>query len=520
MNLGFIEKRIALHFALILSLLVTLATTMTQGYRFYENYVHLKSDLQSQIQDLTRFSALTLGPALWNLDKNYAEATATTALMDQNLLSFSVDADQNEFISKTQASEAGKAYVTGKLHPQDFQEVKSDIYFQEKKIGELHLVYSLKQYHDEILRSFWMTLVHEVGMIALLITLVYFFAQRKILTPIKKIRLFSSQIARGEFTHSLHLRLPNEIGDLAHNLELMRDSIQSSFHKLEEANSTLEEKVDLRTAELQSINSKLQNELELRVQLNRDLASAREKAESAAHAKARFLANMSHELRTPLTGIIGFSELMIEDFESQSLNPQYLEDLQRIRSAGKHLLNMINDILDFSKIEAGKIEIYPEKFNLVELIDETCGILKPNFQSKKNTFSVDTHYAPLELTQDSKKLRQSLLNLLSNANKFTASGSISLRIYSEIQHGASWTHFEIKDTGIGMTPEQLGKLFNSFQQGDASISHKFGGTGLGLTISKSFIELMGGIISVTSESGKGSCFTIHIPTHLPKTGNP
>lgn len=506
MILKYFKKRIALHFALILTVVITLVTTVTQGYRFYENYKHLQSDNQERIQKTCQFSTLSLSQAIWNLDKNYAQAIAEIAMIDPNLLSFVVIADQEKFISTE------KPISDLKNNPENLT-IVNPILYQEKKIGELHLIYSLASYHAAIWEIFWATTINEISIIVLLVSLVFIFAKKEILTPIQKIQDFSSKISRGEFHHQIHLDLPNEIGALAENLEIMRDSIRTSFEKLQESNETLEEKVEERTNQLQLINDKLQNELEVKVQLNKELTAAREKAEVAAHSKARFLANMSHELRTPLTGIIGFSELLIEDLDPKTTNPQHIEDIQRIHSAGKHLLNMINDILDFSKLEAGKMEVSPSKFSIHELLEDTVGILKPNFQTKKNQFILEASDAAREMTQDPKKLRQSILNLLGNANKFCSEGKITLRVYSKVKEGISWTHFEVTDTGIGMTNEQQQKLFQSFHQADAAISQKFGGTGLGLSITKSFVELMEGTIHVTSDLGKGSCFDMILPTH-------
>jgi signal transduction histidine kinase len=234
---------------------------------------------------------------------------------------------------------------------------------------------------------------------------------------------------------------------------------------------------------------------------------SRQLAEASQH-KSQFLANMSHELRTPLNAIIGVSEMLREDAEAAK---QDTEPLDRVLGAGRHLLALINDILDLSKIEAGRMELQLEDFALAPLIDGVVKTIEPLAAKNENRVAFNCDGAIEKLHADQMRLRQALLNLLSNANKFTERGTISVDARHGKENGRDWISIAVADTGIGMTPEQMGKLFQEFSQADASTTRKYGGTGLGLAISKRFCEMMGGDITVESEPGRGSTFTIRLP---------
>jgi len=237
---------------------------------------------------------------------------------------------------------------------------------------------------------------------------------------------------------------------------------------------------------------------------------AQEEAEAANRTKSTFLANMSHELRTPLNAIIGYSEMLEEEAEEIG-EDEFVSDLNKIKSAGKHLLGLINDVLDISKIEAGKMDLYLETFEIQSMVQEVTTTITPLINKNNNTLKLEIPENLGSMYADLTKVRQCLFNLLSNASKFTEKGVITLSIKRYLKAEEDWLSMRVKDSGIGMTPEQMGRLFKAFSQADSSTTRKYGGTGLGLNITQKFCQMMGGDITVESEIGKGSSFIIELP---------
>ena len=250
-------------------------------------------------------------------------------------------------------------------------------------------------------------------------------------------------------------------------------------------------------------------------QLVRDLAHARDQAQQASQAKSVFLANTSHELRTPLNAIIGYSEMLMEDAGGPE-NAELASDLEKIRGSAHHLLGLINEILDLSKIEAGKMEVLIEEFDVAASVRDVAATVEPIAERNGNAFDVECAGDAGTMRSDAAKFRQSLLNVLGNACKFTKDGSIRLRVTREARDGADWIFLETTDTGIGISPRQMGNLFKDFMQADPATTRKYGGTGLGLAITRRFCQMLGGDVTVRSEQGKGSTFTIELPARAPQ----
>src|SRR6516164_9002934 len=245
------------------------------------------------------------------------------------------------------------------------------------------------------------------------------------------------------------------------------------------------------------------------VRLFDEIQDKNRQLQMASEHKSQFVSSMSHELRTPLNAIIGLTDMLVTN-AARFGTEKALEPLRRVNAAGTHLLSLINEILDLSKIEAGKLDLNPEPVNLARLIDEVIGTAEQLAEKNQNRLVVDAQENVGVLTADSMRLKQVLLNLLSNACKFTKEGEVALRV-RKVADGRDWVELAVADSGIGMTAEQQAKLFHDFTQADSLPARRYGGTGLGLAISRKLARMMGGDVTVTSEPGKGSVFTVRLP---------
>jgi signal transduction histidine kinase len=327
--------------------------------------------------------------------------------------------------------------------------------------AEADVVAGIEASTDAYETARWIVVGFALGSIALALGLGYAISW-SLLGPVKEIEKRLDEVAAGQFAQRVHVVNRDELGVLASNVNRMCEELGRLYQQLELASKN----------------------------------------------KSQFLANMSHELRTPLNAIIGVSEMLREDAEALK---QDTEPLDRVLGAGRHLLALINDILDLSKIEAGRMELHLETFPLVPVIEDVAKTIEPLAAKNENRVAVSCNGAIGKLHADQMRLRQALLNLMSNANKFTKAGTITIDARDNKENGRDWITVAVADTGVGMTPEQMGRLFQEFSQATSSTASKYGGTGLGLVISKRFCQMMGGDITVESEPGRGSTFTIRLP---------
>jgi signal transduction histidine kinase/DNA-binding response OmpR family regulator len=297
-----------------------------------------------------------------------------------------------------------------------------------------------------------------------------------------------------DYSLRLHSDYTDEVGHLTNSLNEMLQQIETRDAQLLAYQEQLEDLVAQRSEEL--------------MQANTQSLLAKEKAEEASRAKSVFLANMSHELRTPLNAILLYSELLLDEVAERGLK-DFQMDLEKIRVSGKHLLSLIDDILDLSKIEAGRMTVFFEEVELAGLFKDIATIIQPLMEKNGNTFQLADPKEIRTIRTDVKKLSQVLYNLLNNASKFTHQGAILLEVKPDAD--PAWAVFSIRDTGIGMSPEEVGRLFQEFTQADESTTRRYSGTGLGLALCRRFVELLGGRIWVESETGRGSTFHVRLP---------
>ena len=357
----------------------------------------------------------------------------------------------------------------------------------DDRVGSIFLRYDL----SELTRRTW----QNIGVVAVMLVVSAAFAllltsrlQRAISEPVLELAQVARVISeKRDYSVRATKRSEDEVGELIESFNGMLGQIEKHERLLRE--------------------------------MNQQLVDSQQKALAATQAKSQFLANMSHELRTPLNAIIGYSELLTEELDESGRN-QFGADLEKIHAAARHQLGLINDILDLSKIEAGKMSLFLENFDAGRLVEEVVSTVRPLTAKSGNPLEVSCPPDIGSMRADQTKVRQILFNLLSNANKFTEGKLIRLEVERSggpLEGSAGDLIFRVTDRGIGMTPEQMARLFRPFTQAEASTTRRYGGTGLGLSISRSFCELMGGQLTAISELGTGSTFTVRLPAEVRET---
>ena len=385
------------------------------------------------------------------------------------------------------------------------------VIFKNDRIGTVYLKSDLAEIDTRLWRY------GGIAGAVLLVSIAFALAVSSILqhlisAPILHLAETASRVSReGNYSIRATKSAGDETGVLVDRFNDMLEQIHTRDGALQAARDDLERRVEERTRQLQI-------EIGERKEIEKHLISAKETAEASNKAKSEFLANMSHELRTPLNAIIGYSEMLEEDAPGMP-GAGMIPDLRRIHGAGKHLLSLINDVLDLSKIEAGRVEIHPEVFKVESLLNEVAATVEPLARQGGNQLLLKCQDPDARMYADPLKFRQCLLNLLSNACKFTNEGTISVEVGRRFTDGREWFEWTVKDTGVGIPPEQMHKLFKSFSQVDSSSTRKHGGTGLGLAISRHLCRLMGGDILAESAPGAGSKFTILVPAAIPASAD-
>ncbi len=495
-----------------LILLITAVTSVTvlmacAGLGIYQ-WHHARNTLFEQEYTAAQITADSSAAALLFGDNISATETLSALRSDPRILSaclFSKNGQLTASFSsqKNHASPcplAAPAANTFTLHELS---ILHPVTIKNSQVGVLLFEVSLAE-----LNRLTLSLI-EVGLLATLCAslfalLLSSITERWVSRPIVKLTQTAVQISRdGNSSLRATGTSNDEVGLLIDQFNSMLDRLQEREAELQNAHDLLEAKVNERT-------QTLQDEISERKLVELDLSHAKDLAEQASKAKSSFLANMSHELRTPLNAIIGYSEMLYEDAQDPSQDDMR-DDLGKILSSARHLLAVISDVLDLSKIEAGQMKVHLEEIPVSLTVDDVLPIAEALVKNSRNALIIQHEAKGTTTRVDALRFRQCLLNLISNACKFTKDGTITFGTAMRERNATSWLVWSVQDTGIGIAAESLPNLFRSFSQVDASATRQHGGTGLGLCISQELCRAMGGWIEVHSELGVGSCFQIWLP---------
>jgi two-component system sensor histidine kinase/response regulator len=464
----------------------SLAVLIAAMVGIWQQYEAAYQQVNRQLQILAQATAFNAASTIMFYNEKEAKEALDVLQVDPEVVAARLLLPNQQLVAEYKRTHSGSANID--------QQIAIDVVWKNETVGKLIMDVDLSALRHQLQRQILVAVI--TALIALVFAGIFAYRFTRIIT--RPLRLLSelAQSVGEKGNYSMRAERTNhrdEVGLLTHRFNEMLDRIEVQDSELRKQQELLEQRVEERTYQLRQET---------------------ERAEAASLAKSEFLAVMSHEIRTPLNGILGMTNMLIDS----PLDAKQKRFARVARSSGEDLLSIINDILDFSKIEAGRLELEPRPFQLNGLLEDLAERYAPIAQGKGLELLCNTPIPPLSVEGDSARLAQVLTNLLSNAIKFTAEGEVMLSVerVEETEHHVS-LHFAVRDTGIGITPEQKNKLFNAFTQADTSMTRKYGGTGLGLAISQRLIKLMGGEILIESAFGQGSYF--HFSLRLPKVAD-
>jgi signal transduction histidine kinase len=453
-----------------------------------------------------------LGVTLTNYHHSNSEQSAVNEQVLLNLLSdlsrialFTAEYDELQPYNNNRVVVSSDVHDVGERSPFLLDEEnkfwrKNEISNASGKLGTLAIMFS----HETLLEANRKALDRGIGIALsgmIIIAFIGIGIGYLLTRRLETLKVAAMKMAEGDLNATANIKGNDEVAIVGEAFNKMARNVKKVIEELRISESELRRTHD---------------QLEYRIQeRTKQLAIARDQALNASRTKSVFLANMSHELRTPLNAIIGYSEMLQEEAVDLG-HDDYVPDLHKIRNAGNHLLELINEILDLSKIEAGKVDVCLDEVEVRIIVEDIVTTITPLVEQNQNEFSVSCPHEIGKMTTDVVKVRQILINLLGNASKFTENGEIELIVSRVVDNDKAWIEFVVRDSGIGIAEEQMGNLFIEFMQVDASATRKYGGTGLGLTISKRYCNMLGGDIVVASKVGEGSVFTVQLPVKSEK----